>query len=89
MTDCEGAVPMVELTLDHLKNGESAEVTQVFVEGKIKRRLVEMGITPGTRVTVTKRAPLGDPIEIQLRGYKLTIRQADAKGIRVSGKAGA
>jgi ferrous iron transport protein B len=79
----------MERTLDRLENGESAQVTQVLVQGKIKRRLVEMGITPGTSVTVTKRAPLGDPIEIQLRGYKLTIRQADAKGIRVTGRAGA
>jgi len=52
---------MLEKTLDRLENGESGEVTQVLVAGKIKRRLVEMGITPGTRVTVTKRAPLGDP----------------------------
>ncbi len=80
---------MLERTLDHLKNGESAQVTQVLVQGKIRRRLVEMGITPGTKVTVTKRAPLGDPIEIQLRGYKLTIRQADARGIRVTGRASA
>ncbi len=80
---------MLQRTLDHLDNGESAEVTQVLVEGKIKRRLVEMGITPGTRVTVTKRAPLGDPIEIALRGYKLTIRQSDARGIRVTGRASA
>ena len=80
---------MLEQTLDHLQNGESGEVTQVLVQGKIKRRLVEMGITPGTRVTVTKRAPLGDPIEIQLRGYKLTIRQADAREIRVTGRASA
>ena len=80
---------MREQTLDHLKNGESGEVTQVLATGKIKRRLVEMGITPGTRVTVTKRAPLGDPIEIQLRGYKLTIRQQDAQGIRVTGRVSA
>jgi ferrous iron transport protein B len=80
---------MLDRTLDHLENGESGEVTQVLVTGKIKRRLVEMGITPGTRVTVTKRAPLGDPIEISLRGYKLTIRQQDAQGIRVAGEAGA
>jgi ferrous iron transport protein A len=80
---------MLDRTLDHLENGESAEVTQVLVQGKIKRRLVEMGITPGTRLTVTKRAPLGDPIEIQLRGYKLTIRRQDAQGIRVTGKVSA
>jgi ferrous iron transport protein B len=80
---------MQERTLDHLLNGESAQVTQVLVQGKIKRRLVEMGITPGTKITVTKRAPLGDPIEIALRGYKLTIRRADAEGIRVTGRMGA
>ena len=80
---------MQERTLDHLQNGESAQVTQVLVQGKIKRRLVEMGITPGTKITVTKRAPLGDPIEISLRGYKLTIRRADAEGIRVTGRMGA
>ncbi len=80
---------MLDRTLDHLENGESAEVTQVLVQGKIKRRLVEMGITPGTRLTVTKRAPLGDPIEIQLRGYKLTIRRQDAQGIRVTGRVSA
>ena len=80
---------MQERTLDHLQNGESAQVTHVLVQGKIKRRLVEMGITPGTKITVTKRAPLGDPIEIALRGYKLTIRRADAEGIRVTGRMGA
>jgi Fe2+ transport system protein FeoA len=80
---------MADRTLNLLRNGESAAVTQVLVQGKIKRRLVEMGITPGTNVTVTKRAPLGDPIEIQLRGYKLTIRREDAEGIRVTGGASA
>lgn len=78
---------MRERTLDRLENGESAQVAAVLVQGKIKRRLVEMGITPGTRVKVTKRAPLGDPIEIELRGYKLTIREEDARGIRVEGRA--
>ena len=74
---------MGDQTLDQLENGESAQVTHVMVMGRIKRRLVEMGITPGTYVTVTKRAPLGDPIEIELRGYKLTIRREDAQGIRI------
>jgi Fe2+ transport system protein FeoA len=74
-------------TLDRLRDGESARVTQVCVQGRVKRRLVEMGVTPGTVVTVTKRAPLGDPIEIALRGYKLTIRREDARGIRVAERA--
>ena len=66
-----------------LKNSESGTVMIVGVEGKLHRRLIEMGLTPGTRVTVTKRAPLGDPIEIRLRGYELTLRADDAAKILV------
>ncbi len=66
-----------------LENGESGTVMIVGVEGKLHRRLIEMGLTPGTRVCVTKRAPLGDPIEIRLRGYELTLRADDAAKILV------
>ena len=66
-----------------LKNGESGTVMIVGVEGKLHRRLIEMGLTPGTRVCVTKLAPLGDPIEIRLRGYELTLRADDAAKILV------
>lgn len=66
-----------------LKNGESGTVMIVGIEGKLHRRLIEMGLTPGARVCVTKRAPLGDPIEIRLRGYELTLRADDAAQILV------
>lgn len=66
-----------------LKNGESGIVMIVGVEGKLHRRLIEMGLTPGTRVSIAKRAPLGDPIEIRLRGYELTLRADDAAKILV------
>ena len=76
------------LGLSGLKNGESALVLRIGVEGRTKRRLVEMGLTPGTIITISKRAPLGDPIEISLRGYELTLREEDARQIQVvrSGK---
>lgn len=67
-----------------LANGESGIVTRIALTGATKRRLIEMGITPGTRVGVLKRAPLGDPIEILLRGFSLTIRGTDAEQIFVS-----
>ena len=76
------------LSLNGLKNGESAMVLRIDVTGRTKRRLVEMGLTPGTKITISKRAPLGDPIEISLRGYELTLREEDAQQIQVvrSGK---
>ena len=74
-----------ECTLKQLANGESAIVERVELTGSTKRRLIEMGITPGTRIFVRKRAPLGDPIEIMLRGYTLTIRGEDAMRIFVKG----
>ena len=58
-------------------------VERLELEGPTKRRLIEMGITPGTRVRVLKRAPLGDPIEIFLRRYSLTLRAEDARRIFV------
>ena len=69
---------MQEFTLDALKNGETGVITRIALTGTTKRRLIEMGITPGTVIFVRKRAPMGDPIEIMLRGYALTLRQEDA-----------
>ena len=74
----------MELTLEKLKDGERGVVERLTLSGPTKRRLIEMGITPGTRVGVLKRAPLGDPIEILLRGYSLTIRGTDAEQIFVT-----
>ena len=58
--------------------GESGTVVKVMGEGAIRRRLFDMGITPGAQIYFRKKAPLGDPIEITLRGYELTLRRAEA-----------
>lgn len=71
------------MTLDELKIGDSARVTAVFGEGQLRRRLLDMGLTPKTVVLMRKVAPMGDPIEIKLRGYELTIRLDDAKNITI------
>lgn len=71
------------MTLDHLKEGKKAVVTVVGGQGLTRKRLLEMGLTPKTHVTMVKRAPLGDPLEIELRGYHLTLRLADAARITV------
>ena len=59
--------------------GESGVVKAVGGEGKIKRRLFDMGITPGVEVFLRKKAPLGDPLEITIRGYELTLRKTEAE----------
>jgi len=69
------------MTLDTLPIGSSAVIDQVGGEGALRRRLLDMGLTPGTRVLVRKASPLGDPIEIMLRGYELTLRLEDARNI--------
>lgn len=65
-------------TLDLFGVGESGTVNKVSGENKIKRRLFDMGITPGIEIYLRKKAPLGDPIEISLRGYELTLRKSEA-----------
>jgi len=71
------------MTLDKLKVGKTAVITKVGGEGALRLRLLDMGIIPKTKVTVVKTAPLGDPIEIRLRGYELTLRKEDAAFISV------
>lgn len=68
----------MEKTLDNFVLGEKGVVKAVVGEGKIKRRLFDMGITPGAEIYMRKRAPLGDPLEITLRGYELTLRKTEA-----------
>ena len=70
-------------TLKDVKIGESATVKRIHGEGALKRRIMDMGLTKGTEVLVRKVAPLGDPIEITLRGYELSIRKADAELIEI------
>lgn len=73
----------IQATLADLKPGESATVTVVGGQGALHRRLLDMGLTPGVRVTLQKTAPLGDPLEIHLRGYALTLRLSDARSIGI------
>ncbi len=71
------------MTLDRLPIGQEAEITVVGGEGELRLRFLDMGLIPKTRVTVVKAAPMGDPIEIRLRGYELTIRKEEAVRIEV------
>ena len=68
----------MQKSLDNFKVGDKGVVTMVNGEGKLRRRLFDMGITPGATVVLRKKAPLGDPIEITLRGYELTLRKSEA-----------
>lgn len=70
-------------TLKDVGIGETAKVLQIHGEGKVKRRIMDMGITKGTEIYVRKVAPLGDPIEITVRGYELSLRKADADILEV------
>ncbi|MBQ8331654.1 MAG: ferrous iron transport protein A [Clostridia bacterium] len=70
-------------TLKQAKIGETARVVKLHGEGAVKRRIMDMGITKGVEVYVRKVAPLGDPIEITVRGYELSLRKADAEMIEI------
>ena len=71
------------MTLKDVKVGRSGRILSVGGERALRRRLLDMGLTPGTLVTVKKTAPLGDPLELLLRGYVLTLRRDDAGSIAV------
>ena len=70
-------------TLRDVKIGETVTVKKLHGEGAIKRRIMDMGITKGAEVYVRKVAPLGDPVEVTVRGYELSIRKGDAESIEV------
>ena len=70
-------------TLRDVKIGETVKVVKLHGEGAVKRRIMDMGITKGTDVYVRKVAPLGDPVEVTVRGYELSLRKADAEMIEV------
>ena len=76
-------------TLDQFAIGEHGVVKTVVGERKIKRRLFDMGITPGVEILLRKRAPLGDPIEITLRGYELTLRLSEAQCVTMDANSNA
>ena len=67
------------MTIDDLKIGQSGVIDRVGGEGALRLRFLDMGLIPGTNVTLEKVAPMGDPIQIQVRGYELTIRREDAQ----------
>ena len=70
-------------TLREVKVGKTAKVVKVHGEGAIRRRIMDMGITKGVEIYVRKLAPLGDPMELTVRGYELSLRKADAEMIEV------
>ena len=72
------------MTLSELKKGESAVISSVGGEGALRCRLLDMGLIPKTKVTLQKVAPMGDPIEIRLRDYELTLRKEEADKIEVN-----
>ena len=71
------------MTLREVKTGQTVTVEKLLGEGAVKRRIMDMGITKGTEIYVRKVAPLGDPVEVTVRGYELSIRKADAEMIEV------
>lgn len=71
------------MTLDQLPIGKQARIVQVAGSGALRRHLLDMGLTPRTKVMVRKVAPMGDPIELHLRSYELTLRLEDARSITV------
>ncbi len=70
---------MKEMKLNEVKIGDKGIITNVLGEGRIRRRLFDMGVTPGAEIYLRKKAPLGDPIEITIRGYELTLRLNEAR----------
>ena len=71
-------------TLKETKVGETVVVSRLNGEGAVRRRIMDMGITKGTEIFVRKVAPLGDPIQVNIRGYELSLRKADAEMIEVN-----
>ncbi len=71
------------MTLKEVKCGQTVSVVKLHGEGAVKRRIMDMGITKGTEIYVRKVAPLGDPVEVTVRGYELSLRKEDAQSIEV------
>jgi Fe2+ transport system protein FeoA len=70
-------------TLDQIEKGETGLVKKVEGEGKFRRRLFDMGVTPGAVIVLRKKAPMGDPIEITIRGYELSLRKVEAQMVTI------
>ena len=76
----------MEKKLSEFVPGERGVVVRIEGEGKIRRRLFDMGVTPGADIVLRKLAPLGDPVEVTLRGYELTLRKSEAECVRMEVK---
>lgn len=74
----------MKLTLRDLKPGQEGTVVSIGEKGPMRRRIMDMGVTPGTSIKVIKVAPLGDPIEVNIRGYELSLRKNEAENIRIA-----
>ncbi|NLY45857.1 MAG: ferrous iron transport protein A [Tissierella sp.] len=72
------------MTLKDLKPGQEGTVVSIGERGPMRRRIMDMGVTPGTSIKVIKVAPLGDPIEVNVRGYELSLRKDEAENIQIS-----
>ena len=75
------------MRLSELKVGQSCSVVNIGGEGSLRRRLLDMGITPGTRILLRNTAPMGDPMELLLRGYSLSLRRDDANLVEVEAES--
>lgn len=73
----------METRLSDLKPGEKGIITKVAGTGSVRRRMLDMGLVKGTEVTVVRKAPLGDPVEFVLKGYRLSLRREEAKNVMV------
>lgn len=71
------------MTLEEMKPGATGRIVQISGDARSRRRIVDMGVTPGTTVAVERVAPLGDPIEVRVRGYRLLVRRSEASHITV------
>ncbi len=71
------------MTLKELKPGQQGKVTGILTTGTMRRRIMDMGVTPGVEIKVIKTAPLGDPIEVNVRGYELSLRKEEAAQIQI------
>lgn len=75
---------MEERKLSELSPNEEGDVVRVAGEGKLRRRLFDMGITPGAHIVMRKKAPFGDPVEVTVRGYELTLRKDEAANVIIN-----
>lgn len=75
---------MSTVTLDSLKAGESGRISSISGVGEIRRRLMEMGLLPGSTIKVVRYAPLGDPIDVEIRGYHLSLRRSEASQVSLT-----